>query len=482
MFRFVRSQFRGTLLPLLAVAVVGTVGMYLSVTVHPFVGLAFGLACAASVGIIRSPLVGVILIAITLPLERIGAYEVGGLTVRVSQLILVVTAVVSGIRILAGRGIRVPRSPFGVVSMMFIAALVLSLGNVVNMGRSLMVLFFTLFTMSVAWVVSSTIHDRRTLNYVVAALIVSGLVVSIFGLFQFAGDMIGLPTSITGLRDLYTKGVLGFSRVQSTAYEPLYFANYLLLPLFLALSLIMGRSRVVPLWVLLLFLVAGGSSFILTVSRGAYLGMVGALMVCGVFYFRRMFTLRNIFSVVVAVLVIWWIVVKTLGIGGELLVFDKFQEHILGVFFGASYDERVDTIDQAFTVWHEHPLIGIGVGAFGPTVAPHPFVVPKDGWKIVNNEYIELLAETGLIGLTLFMLLISLLVARSVHAIRVTNDPTVRAVMIGLLAAFVGMLIQYLTFSTLYIMHIWFLVGFMIAVQHMALRSVEQTNDASLHV
>jgi len=38
------------------------------------------------------------------------------------------------------------------------------------------------------------------------------------------------------------------------------------------------------------------------------------------------------------------------------------------------------------------------------------------------------------------------------------------------LAAFVGVLVQYQTFSILYIMHIWFLIGFMISVQNIILK------------
>jgi O-antigen ligase len=162
-------------------------------------------------------------------------------------------------------------------------------------------------------------------------------------------------------------------------------------------------------------------------------------------------------------------VVEALGVGGETFTLEKFQGHVGGVFYGASYDERVATIDEAVQAWREHPLLGIGIGSYGPYTAPHPAYIPKDGWKIVNNEYIEILSETGLTGLFFFILFIVWLMGRSLQAIKKARDEYLKAIMIGLSAAFVGILVQYLTFSTLYIMHIWFLVGFMIAVQNIIL-------------
>jgi len=40
------------------------------------------------------------------------------------------------------------------------------------------------------------------------------------------------------------------------------------------------------------------------------------------------------------------------------------------------------------------------------------------------------------------------------------------------LAAFVGILVQYQTFSILYIMHIWFVIGMLISVQNLIQKNV----------
>ncbi|MFC1687796.1 O-antigen ligase family protein [Patescibacteria group bacterium] len=467
-------------MPLVAVVIIGTAAIVgiTSILFSPLVALGLVLGVAVSIVIARFPLVGLLLIAVFLPFERIGAYEFQGLTIRISQIFLVITTVVCVGRIIILRERSVWRNPYLFFIALFILINIISLYNVQNIERSLVVLVFTVFTMVLAWLLPTIIKNEQRLRQVIYALLASAFIVSAFGIFQFLGDMVGLPETITGLRDLYTKDVLGFPRIQSTAYEPLYFANYLLIPLGVALALFLSKSRAVKHSFLLVLLLTGGISFVLTVSRGAYLGLAAALLVISIYFFKRVFTLRNLIIIPLAVVIIWWVVVQTLGFGGEIFNQDKFQEHVSGVFFGASYNERIYTFEQAGVAWSEHPIIGIGVGAFGPYTSTHPYVVPTDGWKIVNNELIEILAETGILGLASFLLFAMFLIVRSIHAIRVVKNDTLRALMIGLLAAWVGVLVQYQTFSTLYIMHIWFLVGLMIVVQQMIL-SKPRTIDTS---
>ncbi|MFH0805041.1 MAG: O-antigen ligase family protein, partial [Patescibacteria group bacterium] len=331
---------------------------------------------------------------------------------------------------------------------------------------------FVTFTALLLWLIPNIVQTPAQLRRVVAALLLSFVAVVAFGLFQFAGDMVGLPTSVTGLRTLYTKDVLGFTRIQSTAYEPLYFANYLLLPLSLLAALFLsGRSTLRAGWLALLFGI-GVINLVLTASRGGYLALAGLLAVVGIFSMRRLLSPRNLVLVASIVVVGAMVVFRVLGIGGSAGTNDLFRSHITNVFYGASYQERVETIQTAMQAWREQPVLGLGFGGFGPYAAPHPAYVPKDGWRIVNNEFVELLAENGIIGAFLFGLFILVIITRSVRVITRTRDAYLRAVSVALLAAWVGVLIQYLTFSTLYIVHVWFLLGLTVAVQNMALREV----------
>ncbi len=421
--------------------------------------------------IYKKPFYGIVLIAFALPFERIGAYELGEMTIRFAQILLIVTAAAWFFRSLVHGRFSLVKNPILIPLGLFLAVNVISIPNTLNLGRTLTVLIYIIFTASLAFIIPNLVRTREQLKKVIIVLMVSFVVVSGFGIFQFLGDMSGLPTEVTGLRDLYTKDILGFTRVQSTAYEPLYFANYLLIPISILFTLFLsGKGIVRSGWLIALFSL-GMVNLILTVSRGGYLAIAAALLVVGLFYLKKLFTIKNIMFFLIGAIFVGWVVTSTLGVGGGLFTLEKFEEHITNAFYGASYDERVDTFSQAVDAWRDHPVIGIGVGGFGPYTAPHPSYIPKDGWRIVNNEFVEILAENGLVGLLFFLSLIFVLCLRTIKAIVTTRDGQLRAVTVGLFAALIGVIVQYQTFSTLYIMHVWFLIGLLIACQTIIFQS-----------
>lgn len=407
-----------------------------------------------------------LLLAFLLPFERIGSIDLGGVTVRPSQIIVLLSFAAVLMGFLARKERRVPRNPLALPVAAFTVVAILGLFNAPNLDRSVTVLAFQLFTIAIAFVVPFQLRAREQLPQLLKWLLAGTLVVTLFGVFQFIGDWIGLPTSLTGLRDLYTKDVLGFPRVQSTALEPLYYANYLLIPLSILLALFLRRDNTLPQWMVGTLLGLVVVNLLLTVARGAYIAAVPTVLLVSAVYARQLFTQR-VLGVIAAACVTGVIVLSQLT---SLSVFtDNFAGHVTNLFGGASYVERVDMFVVAMDAWEQHPWIGIGSGSFGPFQASSPFFAPREGWKIVNNEYIELLAENGVLGLAAMLAVFGVVFIRSLKAIRLSVDPLHKAVLVGLTAALVGILVQYNTFSVLYIVHIWFVVGVLIALQNMVL-------------
>ena len=141
---------------------------------------------------------------------------------------------------------------------------------------------------------------------------------------------------------------------------------------------------------------------------------------------------------------------------------DTFVKHVSTLTDGAAFVERLQTFNSGFEAFRLHPFLGVGIGGYGPFVASISHLKPDAGWAIVNNEPIELLAETGLIGLALFIAFLFAAFRAGTQGSD-PSDPTVEAVRIACVAALVGMIVQYQTFSTLYVMHIWFTIGLMLA-------------------
>ena len=136
---------------------------------------------------------------------------------------------------------------------------------------------------------------------------------------------------------------------------------------------------------------------------------------------------------------------------------------------GESIQGRLNSFELAYQAFLHHPILGIGLGNYGPYTQGYIGYTPVGGWNIVNNEYLELMAETGVVGTGAFMLIILILIGRSFWAVIKANDEFLKLTMIGFLVAFVGILAQYASFSTLYIIHIWVLMGLMVATQNIIL-------------
>ena len=398
-----------------------------------FAGL---IALACGIAIALNPMAGIYLLAFFLPFERIGSVDLAGVTIRISQVVAILSVAAWCIRGLWLGSFKFRPYPLLLPLLGFLTVAVVALVNAPNIERSLLVTTFILFTAGISVILPSIVRHTKHVEKVVLILLLSMAVVCLFGIYQFLGDIVGLPTSLTGLRPQYTKDILGFPRIQSTALEPLYFANYLLIPLSIATSLWLSKaSRIKPLWLLML-VILGGVNFILTVSRGGYIAIAS-----GVAY-------------------------RFLNVTEQL---ETFTDHVTNIFGGASYDERVETFEIAEEIFWQHPWVGIGPGSFGPYASYHPMIVPSEGYKIVNNEYIELLAETGVLGFSAIVVLIVMLYIRSWKALRKAPAGFLKTTLIALVIAFTGILVQYNTFSVLYIMHIWFTIGLMVSIQNILL-------------
>ncbi|MEK7184141.1 MAG: O-antigen ligase family protein [Patescibacteria group bacterium] len=451
-----------------ALGVIATLGYILGPAGY-VAGIGVIVALCLTLLILLYPTMGMTLLIFCLPFERIPSVDVGGVSLKLNLFVGGVTilgAIAS--LILRRQPLRLTTTHWLLVAYLAVAGC--SYLGAVEQARALQVIVFTTFTFLLAWVVPQLLTSGLILRRLLMVLGWSALVVGLFGLFQFVGDLVGLPNGLTGLDPGFGKEVFGFPRIQAFSLEPLYLGDYLLLPLSLLFTLILTQSRLVPrpvLWGLFGLL---SVVLVLTVSRGAYIAAVVSVLVIAMSLPREVLQPKHLLLGALAIVVVGGASILFLARSHpEALV--TFQEHVLlGDFVGSESGEgRVVGFVAAFDEWRERPWLGVGPGNFGPAITGYPNPVTVEHSPIVNNQYLELLAETGLVGFLLIMLVFGIVLSRSVIALRHVGDPLVRATLIGGTAAFVGMLVQYNFFSTLYIIHIWVTVGLLLAVQTLAL-------------
>jgi len=431
--------------------------------------------------IFKDPFWGFSAIVFFLPFERFPTYPIGGTDIKINT-VLGFVVLIAWIFALISNGIKWKIQPnaLAVPLSVFVMAILLSLTQAIDLDRAYMVTAFVLFTIFLGVMAINMVTSKEDLQKVIRVLLLSSLVAGLFGLFQFAGDIVGLPRSITLLKAGYDSVTFGFPRIQAFSMEPLYFANYLFLPICLGLAYFFGKDKQVGnRWLIIMLTIMLLINFILTVSRGAYIGFALSFLVLAVLLFKQIFTWKHILMAVVTVSVVGYAVAFALS-NGDTRATNEFVKHILVKDFkvGESVQGRLSSFEQSYSMWLRSPVLGIGLGNFGPAIKGYPNTTPKDGWAIVNNEYLELLAETGAVGITSFVLILLVLIARSILAIWKAKDDFLRLTMIGMLAAFIGILGQYASFSTLYIIHIWILIGLMIATQNLILKNTRMNNES----
>jgi len=187
----------------------------------------------------------------------------------------------------------------------------------------------------------------------VESISIPGLTVSDFGALQERG---------------------GFNRPSSTARNPLEYAYVLAMffPIAVTLALNDKKQNVLMRW----FPVAAiATAAALSVSRSAIVGVAVATLVLAPFWTPGV--RRKAAVAALGLLGVVWILVP----GMMSTLFNLFGEDDPGV------DSRTDSYAVVWSFWQLNPVFGRGFGTFLP------------GYRILDNQYLLTLVETGALGL-----------------------------------------------------------------------------------
>lgn len=395
-----------------------------------------------------------------LPFERLLTFDVQGYTIKISYLI--------GLLILAG-SVFIFKSIYRSIMSDEIVLLLFNLNNFFSISyaiekqRALVISLLILF-MSLLYFVLKRTLDKK-LSFYLNILLVISVAVSIFGLWQFFADQYGLGSSF--LREAYTKKYFGFPRIQSTFLEPLYFANFLFIGIYSAIYLYIVKKN--NLYLIALFLLT--LVFFLALSRGAFFALVISSifsLALVIWKFRSKFMQYIVALLVIAASFVFAIAIiffvskeeglsKYLGhaVSGEVLSNNLSYREIFQDSSSAEAEtdpevltSRAYSTKVAFTSVVEHPF-GIGAGNFG-ALSEFKLLRQRGSYQTVNNLYLEVLVESGAIGLILFIFFLCLIIYKIITIAKESYPESFLY-----LAVFLALLAQYLFFSTLYIIYVW---------------------------
>jgi O-antigen ligase len=208
----------------------------------------------------------------------------------------------------------------------------------------------------------------------------------------------------------------------------------LLIPPGLAIE-ILGAERRDQLPLVTLFTMLPIGALFLSASRGGIIGFaaeVGFLVILVVARRRE----KKVLVAGALVLTIAAILVSWLGIGRALERFATYQK------LETSEGRRVEMVHDSFRIFQDHRILGTGLGTLQEVFPLYETLY--DG-LVVNhshNDYVEALAETGLIGGLCGLVFLVFLFWSSWKLLNVESDPHSFAYHTGALVACLGLLVH----------------------------------------
>jgi O-antigen ligase/Tfp pilus assembly protein PilF len=367
----------------------------------------------------------------------------------ISEVLIVLGLMFWGLKLISREEIKFTSTPLNFPTLSFIAICVLSLIWSNSFFVSLKELPLFLAGPLLYFVITNSINDERQINRILDILLIVGGLFGIYGIFQYNGIDFSF-----WIRNVGRQQVFGlFGNVN-------YFAEYLIVPLPIAVSLFFASRNKFKKILLLIAILAMGTSLIVTFTRGSYLAF-GTSLIFMFFVFLisrgKNFIKNNkkIFIIaLVAIIIITFLFVVPTPLNKSSTVISKIKSRIsvTQLTQDSSFKRRIATWKFTVMMIKDHPLIGSGIGTFkyntlryqaeffaqgeNRSLYPHGFA------DKAHNEYLQLWAELGIIGLGIFIWLIISYLRFGLKILRKIKDEYRQGIIIGLMGAVVAVLVD----------------------------------------
>jgi len=310
---------------------------------------------------------------------------------------------------------------------LFMSASLLNSGNYIS--TSLIALFLKWGKYILIFLLmQDVISGRKDIFIFSAVLLFSATIASISGITQFFWGM----EFLRGREIQIMKG--GVRAITSGLSHCNSFGGYLLIPLFLVLSLFLfGKSSGLRKCLLLFLILIFGFCVFHTYSRGAWIGVLAGLLTLTLITRKRVMIL---------------VVCAFLGI---ILLYPRLREIFFSMFIAGGDSLRFEYWRIACAMFNESPILGKGLGLFMPYVSDH---YPGMLVAYTHNCYLQILAESGLFSFMAFLSFLFMVLYKAVKRYLSGRSVILLGVVCGLFSfsvhSFLDVYLYYLPLATLF--------------------------------
>jgi len=299
------------------------------------------------------------------------------------------------------------------------------------------------------FIVTNNISDNRQISRILNIVLIVGGLFGIYGILQYNGIDFAFWTGNIGRQHVF--GLFGNVN---------FFAEYLIVPLSLSISLFFAVRNPTHKILLLIGILAMGGSLILTFTRGSYLAIgISSLFMFLLYLLSQgknfIKEYKKIFIIILAliILVTFFFVLPTpLNKSGTAIEKIKSRISISQLTKDTSIKRRIAIWKFTILMIRDHPLLGSGIGTYeyntlkyqaeffkqeeNRSLYPHGFAAKA------HNEYLQLWAEMGIVGLGILIWLIISYFSCGLKILRKIKNKYKQGIIIGLMGSVTAVLVD----------------------------------------
>jgi len=300
------------------------------------------------------------------------------------------------------------------------------------------------------------VTSRQQVKNISDVFLLVGLVVALYGIYQYIAG-VEIPATWVDQAEGSVR-----SRAFSFIGSPNVLGSFLILQISIAFASFMASQN----WLKKrIYLGTAGISFlclIFTLSRGAWLVFFFAFILLALWLDKR------IILVLIVLALITPVVVPS--------VYNRVTYMLSPQYISSSSSGgRIARWSQAMEYWQGEPETGLGLGKFGGGVAIAAY---PDSAYSVDNFYIKIGTEIGLVGLAAFLYLLFSAIRQGKRAVDMVNDNYMKilgtGIFVGLIAILGHNMVENMFERPLMATYFWFFLGVLMAMPAVQEKPLEE--------
>lgn len=365
------------------------------------------------------------------------------------SLLVIVGLMLWGFNVLKKEEFKIISNPLNIPVFSFIIICVLSLIWSNNPFVSLKELPLFLAGPLLYFVIVNNIYNEQQINRIIGAVIITGTLFGIYGILQY-----------NGIDFSFWIGNYGRGKVFGLFGNAGYFAEYLILPLPITISLFLVSKNKMIKGLLLVGILTMATTIALTFTRTPYLSLVISFIFMLLLFvisqgerlFKENKKLFIIISLAIIIIIALIVVPNPLNKPGTIISKIKERTSVTQLTQSYSIKRRIATWKFTVLMIKDRPLLGSGIGSFkynslryqakffdqGDNRALYPYGIADK----THNEYLQLWVELGIIGLIIFIWLIFAYFNYGLKILKREKDRYKQGVIIGLMGSVMAFLID----------------------------------------